>query len=337
MEKKKVKKSKKFKIIAIVFIVLAVIIAVPYFYFNYQIGKVKTVSIPTSSKELGINENIFKPKSNTDDYVNILLFGVDTRNVENHRGSADSIMILTLDKVNKKVKLTSIMRDSIVDMQGRQEMEGFNQDRINKSFEYGGAPLAIKTINENYQMNIKDYVKVDFVAMAKLVDAVGGVPVNITEEEISVANKYIKEISGIEKTTPNYIKQPGLQTLNGVQAVGYCRIRYVGNMDFERTQRQRTVLTELFKKMSKTSLLDMPKLADIILPDVETSLDKSDILSLASYVLMNKVGTVEQLRLPIEGSYRTIYVNNVYFLGWDKDTNIKKLHEFVFEGQNIDK
>ncbi|GKX67901.1 LCP family protein [Inconstantimicrobium mannanitabidum] len=337
MEKKKVKKSKKFKIIAIVFIVLAVIIAVPYFYFNYQVGKVKTVSIPTSSKDLGINENIFKPKANTDDYVNILLFGVDTRDVQNKKGSADSIMILTVDKFNKKMKLTSIMRDSIVDMQGRGEMQGFNQDRINYSFDYGGAPLTIKTINENYQMNIKDYVKVDFVAMAKLIDAVGGVPVNITAEEIPVANSYIKEISKIEKTTPNYIKTPGLQTLNGVQAVGYCRIRYVGNMDFERTQRQRTVLTELFKKLSKTSLLDMPKLADTILPNVETSLDKSDILSLASYILMNKISNIEQLRLPIEGSYRTIYVNNVYFLGWDKDTNIKKLHEFVFEGQNIDK
>lgn len=339
MARKKAKKKKRNKVVVIIctiLIILAAIVAAPYIYLHYEISKVKTTSIPTAPKDLGINEKVFKPDNNkADDFVNILLFGVDTRNVEKEKGSADSIMILTVDKAHKKIKLSSIMRDSIVNMQGQGEMEGLNQDRVNYSFDYGGAPLSIKVINENYEMNIKDYVKVDFIALEKLIDIVGGVPINVTKEEIPVANSYITEIAKIGKTTPTYIKKAGLQTLNGAQAVGYCRIRYVGNMDFQRTERQRTVLTEIFKKLSKTSLLDIPKVANAILPDVETSLDKSEIISLATYVITHNIKNVEQLRLPIDGTYRATYVRKVYFLGWDKKPNIDKLHDFIFEGENV--
>lgn len=327
-------KNKKIKLTVIVISILAILVIVPYLYLNYQVSKINTKKVPTDPKDLGINEDIFK-SAKGDDFVNILLFGVDTRDVEKNQGSSDSIMILTLDKVHKKLKLTSIMRDSIVNMEGQGEMKGLNQDRINYAYNYGGAPLSIKTINENYEMNIKDYVKVDFIAMEKVIDIIGGVPINVTEAERTVANGYIREVAKIENKTPTLIKKAGLQTLNGAQAVAYSRIRYVGNMDFERTQRQRTVLTEVFKKLSKSSLLDMPKIMNAILPNVETSLEKGEIMSLASYIISNKVSTVEQLRLPIEGTYRAIYVRNVYFLGWDREPNIKKLHEFIFEGEAL--
>lgn len=338
MARKKENNRRKTKIIVIVTIILVIIasvIAVPYFYLHHQMSKVNTVKIPTSNEALGINKNVFKPTNKADDIVNILLFGVDTRDVEKRKGSADSIIILSVDKTHKKIKLSSIMRDSIVDMQGQGDMEGLNQDRVNYSFDYGGAPLTIKTINENYEMNIKNFVKVDFIALEKLIDAIGGVPINITAEEVPMANGSISEIANIKKVTPRYIKKAGLQNLNGAQAVAYSRIRYVGNMDFERTQRQRTVLTEIFKKLSKTSLSDIPKVADAILPNVETSLGQSDIISLATYIITNKINEVDQLRLPIEGTYRPIYVRNVYFLGWDKKPNVDKLHEFIFEDSNV--
>lgn len=152
---------------------------------------------------------------------------------------SDTIMILSIDKQHDKLKLTSIMRDTYI------SVDGHGMTKITHAYAYGGPQLAVKTINQNFNMNIKDYVTVDFFGLEKIIDSIGGVQINVEKAEVPVMNSYITETSRIEKTVPTFVQSSGLQTLNGSQAVAYSRIRYVGNADYKRTQRQRTVLEQL--------------------------------------------------------------------------------------------
>lgn len=322
---------KKKVIIIPIFIILAFIIAFgagTYFTINSKLSKLKTTNISKNATDLGIDTKQF---NNTveDNYVNILLLGVDTRDANTDTGRSDSIMILTLDKAHKKIKLTSLMRDLLVTNVGSK-----SQDKLTHAYAYGGPQLSLKVVNENFNMNIKDYVKVDFTHFDKIVDAVGGVDINVSDAEVKVLNGYITELAKLEKVTPQYLTSGGMQHLNGMQALAYARIRYVGDGDYQRTERQRTVLTQVFSKISSMGLTEASSMLDTILPNVETSLAKSDILSNTSYVLMNKINTVNQYRVPNDkpGYATNRMINGVFYLDWNKEGNIADLHQFIFEG-----
>jgi polyisoprenyl-teichoic acid--peptidoglycan teichoic acid transferase len=259
------------------------------------------------------------------DIKNILLLGTDSRDPKADPGRSDSMMIMTIDKKHSKLKLTSIMRDSLVNI------EGYGQQKLTHAHAYGGALLTLKTINQNYDMNIKDYIQVNFFGLEKIIDYIGGVKVNVTAAEIQVANSYIDEMSSIENKTPTHIIKAGLQDLNGIQAVGYSRIRYVGNSDFQRTERQRTVLTAVFKKLFSTNITSIPGVADAITPYIETSLKPDEMVSQATYILTHKMTNVEQSRVPYDDLYKGQVVKVLAVLVWDKEPTIKRMHQFIFE------
>lgn len=342
MKNKNVKKKhKKIIIIPIVIlIILAIVGGGTFLFINSKLSKVNGVNISKKPSDLGINSQNFDDASIDKNYTNILLLGVDSRDPKVDPGLTDSIMILSIDKAHKKVKLTSLMRDMLIDnIQGEGATAGTNKDRINVIYKQGGGgqaggQYAIKAINSNFDMNIKDYIKVDFGDFDKIVDAVGGVDIDISEDEVKVANNYIKEVAGLEGiTNPPYLTHGGLQHLNGIQALGYCRIRYVGDEDFQRTERQRTVLTAVFKKLSTLGITEASSMLDTILPNIETSLSSTDMLSDASYVILNKINTIDQFRLPEDkpGYNYSTYINGTYFLGWNKAANNADLHKFIFE------
>lgn len=327
---------KKKIIIIPLFIIIAFIAAFAggtYYTINSKLSKLKTTNISKNTSDLGIDTNKFKnddtAKKIEDNYVNILLLGIDTRDVKTDPGRSDSIMILTLDKAHKKIKLTSLMRDLLVSNVGSK-----SQDKLTHAYAYGGAQLSLKVVNENFKMNIKDYVKVDFTHFDKIVNAVGGVDINVSDAEVKVLNNYITEVARLEGITPPYLTHGGMQHLNGIQALAYARIRYVGDGDYERTERQRTVLTQVFSKISSMSLPEASSMLDTILPNVETSLTKSDIISNTSYVLMNKITSVNQYRVPNDkpGYGTNTMLNGVFYLDWNKEGNIADLHQFIFEG-----
>ncbi|GFP74313.1 LCP family protein [Clostridium fungisolvens] len=328
--KKPINKKKRVLIVAtVVIIIIGLVIGIPYYMLNRQLSKIHKAELPTN---IGIDNNSYleKNKELQDNYINILLMGVDSRAADQDARS-DSMMIATIDKKHNKIKLASLMRDMIVDMTGHGPMEGLNQDRLTHAYEYGKAELTLKTVNENFKMNIKNFVEVDFFGLEKIIDQVGGVEINVTSEEVPYLNAYVKEVAGIEKVTPKLVTKPGLQLLDGKQAVGYARIRYVGNMDFQRTERQRTVLTKVLEKLSSMNPLQLNNAIGEMLPNVTTSMDRSDIISLSKDVLLKKINKVEQLRIPIDGHNGTIYVRNTYFLGWDKKENLEALHKFIYE------
>lgn len=287
----------------------------------------RNTSFPTDLSELGITSD---PRiSITDDasdssITNIALFGVDQREEEPCR--SDVIMIATVDKRHNKIKLSSIMRDSYV------PIEGYGQDKINSAYFRGGPTLAVKTLNQIFDLNITDYVTVNFSEMAQIVDAVGGVEIDVSEAERQDANHNMIEQAAQSGKPVDTIQSAGLQTLSGMQAVAYARIRHVGNADYDRTGRQREVMEQIFEKGKRMSPLDYPKLAADMLPLVETSLGLDEVLGMAGIMLRDV--TFEDVRIPcnedlINGG--SLYVNGVDYLYYDLEASKDKLHQFIYQ------
>lgn len=319
-------KKNNLKIILIsvlVFIVFLTSIALGY--VASQMSKVKTTKISKSNEDLGITSQVAKEASKPDAPINIALFGVDRRE-RNENGNSDTIMIATIDKSRKKVKLTSIMRDSYVNVEGKGMV------KINEAFAVGGPQLAIKTLNSNFNLDIRDFVAVDFYSLIKIIDALGGVTINVTKDELPIMNDmYIKDMSAALKVTPPYVKSPGVQLLNGMQAVGYSRIRYVGDGDYERTERQRVVLTQLLEKIQTGGVLKYPAVVNELLPDTETSLYLTDLVSLGSDLLNAGVKNIEQVRFPLKSFSHGETINNVWYLVIDKAATADQIHKYIYD------
>ncbi len=244
-------------------------------------------------EELGISAELAMDAP--DGITNIALFGIDARN-DSFRGLSDSIMIISIDAVHNDIKLISVMRDSLV------EVEGYGYQKINAAYNLGGAPLAIKTLNQTFKLNINDYATVDFVGMAEIIEVLGGIEAELTEAEVQNANIHIKSMHRERGTAEDYIKQAGVQKLNGVQAVAYSRIRKVAtvngtNNDPGRTERQRSVMHQMFEKALSMRATQYPRLIKALLPYMETSLDYGDIFELAG-ILSNEGLQFKEARMP---------------------------------------
>lgn len=277
------------------------------------------IGIVSQPEESGLTDN-----STDHSIVNIALFGVDRRD-ETEAARSDVIMIATVDKRHNKIKLSSVMRDSYV------PVEGYGKTKINAAYFYGGPTLAIKTLNQVFGLDISDYVTVNFREMAAIVDAVGGVEIDISEAERKDANHNMIEQAAMDGSKVDTIEKAGLQTLSGMQAVGYARIRYVGNADFERTQRQRNVMQAIFKKGKAVSPLQYPEMIRKMLPVVETSLDLSEIMDMAGILLRDV--SMEDVRFPcnedlIDGG--SLKVDGVDYLYYDLEATRQKLHDFIY-------
>jgi len=259
--------------------------------------------------------------------VNIALFAVDRRN-KAQQGNSDVIMIVTIDQVAKKLKMSSILRDTYVNIEGK------GMDKINAAFAIGGPQLAIKTLNQNFAMDIKDYINVDFFGTAKMIDALGGVNVTVKPEELPYLNTYLKEISIIENIPPVNVNQPGNQLLNGKQAVAYTRIRAVGRGDFERTERQRTVLVALFNKLQGAGPAIFPVFMSQILPNMETSMSSMMMFKIGSDILGSNSKIIEQARFPLDKFSKGIRVKDVWYLSADLKANSTALHNFIYKNIN---
>lgn len=261
------------------------------------------------------------------DVINIALFGLDNRG--NERGRSDTIMIASIDNDYKKIKLTSLMRDMYVDIPGR------GGDRINHAYAYGGPALAVSTINHNFDMDIEYYATVDFKGLEKLIDNLGGVDIDVKQGEIKYLNFYINELNNTDKDTQEpFISSPGMQHLNGRQAVGYMRIRYYGNADFERTERQRVVLAQLLNNVRDIGILKLPGIIGTLLPYIETNMPKVEILSLGASAL--SCSTIEQYRLPEDGTFKYQTIREMSVLVPDMAINNQRLHDFIYNIEEIE-
>ena len=258
---------------------------------------------------------------------NILLIGLDGTNDKLPKRS-DTMIILTIDKLNKSLKLTSLARDTLVKIPGRGE------EKLTHAYAYGQEELLMQTINENFDLDIKDYAVVNFKSFIDIVDIIGGVDINVNEKEIHHLNEVIKECYGVNhEDTKNieYITSSGNHNLNGYQALAYARIRILDTI-YKRDERQRLILTNIAHKLSDVSISKYPQIAKSILRHIKVNIAFNKIIDLAFIAHELASYDISQLEFPIS-EYREegrIGEKGTYVVKWDKNKNIELLHQFIY-------
>ena len=330
-EDKKTKKLPKWiKIVLGIFLAIILAIAALSTYGYYTVNNIvnKAEKIELKEDELGVvDEEELKQYDDYTEIVNIALFGIDS--TDSTSGRSDSIIVATLDPIHNKLKLTSFMRDSYVNI------SSYGYDKLNHAYAYGGANLAINTLNTNFGLNITDFVAVDFASLPKIIDSFGGIDLTIREDEIQYINNYISHINSIDGTNSPLITTPGVHHVDGAQALAYSRIRYTSGGDFERTERQRAVLTALFNKALNVPATEYLDVISNLVQYVTTNLNTNEILKLATKIGsmgLNGV-TVEQQRFPIDGYCEGAMIDGVYYLTFDAIATRTQVMNYIFNDQ----
>ena len=274
-----------------------------------------------------IDENLAKNATeiiSDDNVINVLLIGTDSRSNDD-RGRSDSMILVSLNKNTKQVIMTSFLRDiycSIPDIE---------YTRLNHAYAYGGPDLLIRTLESNFKVRIDRYVRVNFYSFCDVVDAVGGVDIDVTDEELPYVNQYLGEINSLEGDPADkyQLTHSGQQTLNGRQALSYSRIRYIGT-DFARTQRQRTVLESIVTKMKKLSLSELSDLLDVLLPQLATNMTQGEMFSFVVDSPVYLKYDVVQNRIPADGTWSFMTVRQMSVIDVNFDENIDHLRKTIY-------
>ena len=265
--------------------------------------------------------------------TNILLIGNDSRE-NGEDGRSDAMILLSISNKTKKIYMTSLLRDMYVDIPGHKG------NRLNAAYSYGGAELLMETIEQNFDIHISRYVLVNFEAFANLVDAVGGVDLELTSKEVEYVNGYLVEYNillGRPEGTDYFDDlSGGMVHLNGPQALAYCRNRYIGT-DFGRTERQRKVLTEVIHKLPKGVLTNPKELIDGLMPNLTTNLTQAECYRLSLMAPKILTYDIVQNSIPIEGTYKDATIRQMAVLEVDFDANKKFLRENLYgEGDSTE-
>ena len=282
----------------------------------------------------------------SDDVLNILLFGQDAKGDGQTYGRSDTTILMSIDNVNKKIKLTSFQRDTYV------TIPGYGDNKINAAFTYGGEGLSIDTIEANFGIKVDKYATVDFSSFRKIITALGGVDIELNLEEIEYINAQIDVNNQLSKTKfleYDPTKELQVMHLDGYQALWYARDRGEMNLggnpnysfsgdDWDRTSRQRKLIETIIKDMrTKASLADIISIINEVGPLVTTNLKKEDITFLAANVMDYIKYDMEQLSLPTEGTWRYGRTNDgqsvIVIDDWDKARY--DLASFIYEGSVV--
>lgn len=312
--------KKALKIIGIIFLAIIIIIVTAiltgYFYLNSKLSQMKQVNIDENNLNVAT-----QVEEKLTGYRNIALFGVDSRDSDLGEGNrSDCIIIASINNDTKEINLVSVYRDTYVDI------DGYGLDKITHAYSYGEAPLAINTLNTNLDLNISEFVTVNFDSVSDAVDELGGVTINVENSEIKYINDYIDATAKITHKTANHVTSAGKQTLDGVQAVAYSRIRYTSGGDYKRTERMRTVIEAMVNKLKTKNIGEINNFADNILPKVYTNISAGTIMSMIpdmiSYKISNSVGW------PYET--KGITLDRWYGVPVTLESNVIKLHQELF-------
>ena len=319
-KKKKKKKRSLFKKIVIVFLlIIAILAGLLYWLIQDKLSKINYVDIDKST--LAVSSNVEKG------YRNIALLAIDSRDINNNKGSrSDGIIVLSINEKTKEITLISVYRDTYL------QVEGHGLTKATHAFAYGGPELAIKTLNQNLDLNISEFVSVNFESVASAIDAMGGVEIEIKDYEVEEMNLYIAETAEITGREENMLPGPGVYNLDGVQATTYGRIRKVGNGDYERTERMRTVIMKAFEKAKKLDPFKLNNLVDQILPKVQTNIDSGSIVSLALQIGSYKIS--ENVGWPYDT--KGITLDAWYGIPVTLESNVKQLHVELFDDQDYE-
>ena len=330
--KKKGKKApmskKKMILLAVEILVLVAAICILVIVMNFED---KNTRVNIDEEVLDIHVDVAENES-MKGFRNIALFGVDSTTGslgkdKQSKTRSDTIIIASINEETKEVKLVSVYRDTFLNL-GND-----TYTKCNAAYAKGGPEQAIQMLNTNLDMDIKDFVTVGFKGLKDVVDALGGVEIEVTKGEISHLNNYQYSMAEDMKIEYTPVTEPGVQTLNGLQAVAYCRIRQIGN-DFQRTERQRTVLTQISEKAKTMNASQLNTIATSAFEEVYTSLELEEILDLiqiiGEYEIVDSAGFPEMDRL----TTGTIGSHGSCVVPLDLAESVVWLHEFLFGEEN---
>ena len=328
-ERKKKKMNKGLKIFLIILLILFIIVAglgvAGYTFVNGKIGKMQKENIDTTA--VGINE---ETKQELKGYRNIALLGIDSRVDDYGLGNrSDCMMIASINQETNEIKLISVYRDTYVYV---MENGTKRLDKITHAYSYGGAQNTLKSLNEAMDLNITEFVTVNFDAVIAAVDSLGGVYIDIDKSEIKYVNDYIDATSESSGVKSSHITHSGRQKLDGVQAVSYTRVRYTAGGDYNRTERMRTVVEAMLSKAKTLNVGQLNSFADTILPKIRTNISTSEIWGLIPKLASFKV--TESIGWPYDT--KGITLDRWYGVPVTLQSNVERLHKEAFEQEDYE-
>ena len=260
-----------------------------------------------------------------EEVFNFLLVGVDRRD-KSWNGNSDSMMLVSINFNDKRVSVVSLMRDLYV------AIPGAGYHKLNNAYARGGGPLLTATISDMFNIDLTRYASVDYENMIKIIDALGGIDMEWTDAEVTVANGYMVDMCDTLNidVAPYLLPGGGTYHCYGVQAVAYARNRYVGNSDYARTERQRYVLTQMLERVKEMSVAEMTSFVTKVLPLVTHNLKTSDIWELVSRAPEIMDYDIVMDRIPYDGMYDVIYVNGQDMLVPYWEETVIKLHNTIY-------
>lgn len=305
-------------IVLIIFICVTVVYLKQYAKYKYNQMDIHVIA----EKDILVNDGV---KTETKGYKTIVLYGVDSRESNLNQGTnSDCIIIVSINDDTKEVKLVSIYRDTLFKIQNDSK----TTQKVNYAYQAGGALTSINTLNANLDLQITDYIAVDFNGMADIIDALGGVEVSIEENEINNLNKNLAEQISISGKYSDGIYETGIQTLKGQQAVAYSRIRSTELGDITRTERQREVLFSLVDKLFDADATTLDHLLDVSFNCISTSFTRKKVEELLKdfddYKITSSTG------FPFTYSALTIDEKGSVLVAADMNTNVEALHEYLY-------
>ncbi len=311
------------RVILIVVLALALVVGAAYGYVNSKWDKMGREEIKTS--ELIINSDVKEKLDLGDGFTNIALFGVDSREGNLGAGSrSDCIIVASLNNQTKEIRMVSIYRDTLLNLS-----DGTYQ-KCNAAYSYGGPQMAINMLNMNLDLDIEDYVTVDFSAIADGIDMLGGIDIEITEEELKELNYHLVGTAmAIGRESP-FVQHAGMVHLNGMQATTYARIRSTAGGDFTRTERQRLVIEKVVEKIKKTDLQTLDAMINELFSHVSTSFTLPEILMYATAYKEYTLG--ENTGFPYSDLLSTDTVSGYgsIVIPGSLTSNVSRMHEFLF-------
>lgn len=327
--RKKKKMNKGLKIFLIILLVLVIFIlglgVAGYTFVNGKIGKMQKENIDTTA--VGISE---ETKQELKGYRNIALLGIDSRADDYGLGNrSDCMMIASINQETNEIKLISVYRDTYVYV---MENGTKRLDKITHAYSYGGAQNTLKSLNEAMDLNITEFVTVNFDAVIAAVDSLGGVYIDIDESEIKYVNDYIDATSESSRVKSSHITHSGRQKLDGVQAVSYTRVRYTAGGDYKRTERMRTVVEAMLSKAKTLNVGQLNSFADTILPKIRTNISTSEIWGLIPKLASFKV--TESIGWPYDT--KGITLDRWYGVPVTLQSNVERLHKEAFEQEDYE-
>ena len=324
---KRQQQKRKLIIFGVEILCLLLLLGVLYVWSLWQ--KIDVQS-DMGDSEAGINEDLGDDTLVTlKGYTNIAIFGLDNRgNGKYDRGNSDVIMIASINNETKEVKLVSVYRDTYLNVGSGK------YNKANSAYARGGAKAAVQMLNTNLDLNIKEYMCVDWNAVVEAVDALGGVEIEITEQERIMINDLIVEIDYYVGSQTSQVKSAGKQNLTGAQATAYARIRKTAGNDFKRTSRQRIVLEAMLNKAKQSDISTLIKICEAVFDDVSTSLDLSEIIGLARHVKEYSIASTSGF--PFEMTTATLAQTNSTVVPIGLEDDVATLHQYLFGTENYE-